>query len=100
MKRKLLYSLIPILFIVCFSFIGCRDSGIPDALEKAQMWNDRALESVNYWEERLKEIARSEELTRDDRVDLEDALSDIQAEIREVKFYLEIIEQKYFGEGD
>ncbi len=94
MKRKLLYGLIPVLLIACFSFIGCRDSGIPDALEKAQMWNDRALDSVHYWEARLKEIARSEELTRDDRVDLEDALSDIKAEIREVKFYLEILEEK------
>ncbi len=99
MKRKLLYGLIPILLIACFSFIGCRDSGIADALTKAQMWNDRAMDGANYLEELIEELDISEELTWEEWASLRDGVSDIQAEIREVKFYLEIIEEKYFGEG-
>ena len=100
MKRRLLYGLIAILLIACFSFIGCRDSGIADALQKAQMWNDRAIDGANYLEELIEELDISEELTWEEWASLRDRVSDIQAEISEVKFYLEIIKEKCLEERE
>ncbi len=97
-KRKLLYSLIPILLIACLTFIGCRNDGIADALTKAQLWNDRAMDGANYLEELIEELDISEEPTWEEWASLRDGVSDIQAEIGEVKFYLEILKEKYFEE--
>ena len=100
MKRKLLYGLIPILLIACFSFIGCRNDGIADKLTEAEIWSDRALESANYLQERIDEIGMLEELTWSDRADIIDGLSDLQAEISEVRFLIQIIKERYLEEGE
>ena len=98
MKRELLYGLIPILLIACFSFIGCRNDGIADKLTEAETWSDKAMESVDYLEELLDEQVFSD--NPDIYYSLIDTVYDLRHEISEVRFLIQIIKEKYLEEGE